>query len=230
MDETPCRDRSTRRVSAAPSLETDARAEQKSGLNAFDRALHDRSMSRWWIALMTVLALGSASACGEQRDRCRDATTSAANAWSAYVAALERARTEALISQREARSRLNGDLKSRFDATAQERADRQAARGSDAWSRAYRDAYDDACTRDDECRGWKEERDTADAAAADLEARLPRARAALYAVQHDPERARAAARALSPQVDYPHLELAQQLTRALLQACINGGSSQRHAK
>lgn len=225
MDETPRSDRSNRPVSASAGAVFDARRIREWRLNTIDHVSRDRSMSRRSLALLTMLALSSAGACAEPRDPCRSATDAAANAWSAYVAALERARTEALVSQRESRERLDADLKRRFDATAQERADHAAARGSDAWSRAYRDAYDDACTHDDECRGWKEERDTADAALADLEARLPRAQAALYAVQHDPAHAPTTARAVRPHVEYPHLELAQDLTDALVQACIHGGPS-----
>jgi hypothetical protein len=181
-------------------------------------------------ALLAALALGFASACSERPDACRSARTGAANAWSAYVAALERARAEALVSQREARDRLDGDLKRRFDATAAERADHQAARGSEAWSRAYRDAQEQACQRDDECRGWKDERDTAQISVTDLEARLPRAQAALYAVQHDPAGALAAATAVSPHVEYPHVELAQELSREISRACTNAGATQTRTR
>lgn len=219
MDETPHSDRLTRPVSA-PSQ----------ALGALDRArkrrLNVRRRGSPRSVLLMWLALGFASACAERPDTCRSARTGAANAWSAYVAALERARAEALVSQRETTDRLDGDLKRRFDATAQERADHQAARGSEAWSRAYRDAQEQACQRDDECRGWKDERDTAQAALSDLEARLPRAQAALYAVQHDPARALAAATAVSQHVEYPHVELAQELTRQFGRACTSAGGSQ----
>jgi hypothetical protein len=171
------------------------------------------------IALATCTAMLLASGCARHADTCGDARRAAGNAWKAYFAALERSRQSAASAQHDARERLDGDLQQRLAPTAQQRADEHYPRDSAGWSRAYRSAYDDACTKDDECRSWKEANAAAEATLGALDSRMPLARTALQAVSGDLKQAIAAARALPPDLEFPQLEQAQQLTLAAARDC-----------
>lgn len=157
--------------------------------------------------------------CESDEEKCRKARAAATAEWTAYVAALDGARAQAVETQRQAHATLSHEIEQRLSPEAQRIADGRYARSDGAWVRAHTIAMNEACQRDAQCSDLKRRNAEATASIADLDERLPLARAALEAARGPAEAAKRAAEAAIIHPEYPQLKRAQQLTAAAAELC-----------
>jgi hypothetical protein len=161
----------------------------------------------------------AATGCGSSEAECRKARDAAAEAWTAYVGALERARASADATQSEAHRKLSREVELRLSPGAQKVADGRYPRSSEAWARAHTIALNDACAKDAECSSLKRRNGEAQRLITDLDERLPLARAAQAAVRDRADQVSTTAAATLPHPEYPQLQQARALTVAAAEAC-----------
>jgi hypothetical protein len=157
--------------------------------------------------------------CESAAQKCAKARDAAGAGWTAYVETLEHVRAGAMAAQRDGQQGLSGEVEPRLAPIAQKVADSRYPRSSEAWLRAYRIAYGDACARDTECSGLKTQVADAKGTIEDFADRVPLARAALQAVSGDVEAAKLAAKAAIPHPEFPQLKEAQGLTQVMYERC-----------
>lgn len=173
-----------------------------------------------YAALAWSLSLGAGAAgCESAEAKCGKARDAAAGAWTEYVTALERARAGAEVAQGDAHEKLSRDVELRLSPGAQKVADGRYDRSSAAWARAHEIALSDACARDNECRTLKRKNADARASMADLDERLPLARAALQAARGPADEAAKSAAATLVHPEYPQLKRARELTAQVAELC-----------
>jgi hypothetical protein len=160
-----------------------------------------------------------AAGCGDAVEKCRGARESAALAWTEYVAALERARGLAQATQVDANDKLSGEVELRLSPVAQKQADARYDRSSEAWSRAHTIALNDACARDAECSALRRRNAEAKNAMADLDERLPAARAAQAAARGPVDEAARTSAAVLGHPEYPQLAKAKELGANAAELC-----------
>jgi hypothetical protein len=175
-----------------------------------------------------------AGGCESAEEKCGKARGAAAAAWNAYVGQLEQAQAAAKKAQIEANQKLGGEVERRLSPGAQKLADSRYERSDEAWVRAHRAALNEACRQDAECSRLNESNAQAGVTLADLDERLPLARAARDAVVGTgatrsvvdwPAVTKAAADViLHP--EYPALKQAQELTRELPERCAGVGAQE----
>jgi hypothetical protein len=182
-----------------------------------NRSCHGRTRAVLVGAVASLCA--AAAGCGDAAEKCRNARESAALAWTEYVAALEHARGLAQATQVEANDKLSGDVELRLSPVAQRQADARYDRSSEAWSRAHTIALNDACARDAECSALKRRNAEAKNAVADLDERLPPARAAQDAARGPAAEAARTSAAVLVHPEYPQLAKAKQLGAAAAELC-----------
>src|SRR4051812_4437389 len=105
--------------------------------------------------VMLVCLACAATGCETEAQKCAKARDAASAGWTTYVQALEHARAGAVAAQRDGQQGLSGDVEPRLAPIAQKVADSRYPRSSEAWLRAYRIAYEDACVHDTECNGLR---------------------------------------------------------------------------
>jgi hypothetical protein len=170
-------------------------------------------------AALICCCLLAASGCESKAQKCEKARVAAESAWGTYVQALEQARASARSTQADARSKLGGDVEHRLAPGAQKVADGRYPRSSEAWLRAYRTAYEDACAKDDECNGLRQKSADAKILLDDFVDRVPLAQAAQRAASGDVQAAKAAAKAVIVHPEFPQWKQAQALTLASYELC-----------
>jgi hypothetical protein len=163
--------------------------------------------------------LCAAAACGDEVEKCRKARESAAQAWTEYVAALEGARGHAQVTQVDANDKLSGEVELRLSPLAQKQADARYDRSSEAWGRAHAIALHEACGKDAECNALKRRNAEAKNAMADLDERLPLARAAQAAASGPAAEAARSSAGVLVHPEYPQLAKAQQLGAEAAELC-----------
>jgi hypothetical protein len=167
--------------------------------------------------LVCICAL--ASGCETAAQKCAKAREAATAGWTGYADALQRARTGASAAQKDAQQGLSAQVEPRLAPIAQKVADGKYPRSSEAWLRAYRIAYEEACSQDTECDGLKNQLAEAKGTIEDFADRVPLARAAQRAMSGDLEAAKLAAKAAIPHPEFPQLKEAQQLTQTMYERC-----------
>lgn len=172
---------------------------------------------RRFAVLWCIVAL--LAGCESAAQKCEKARAAATAGWTAYADALQHARMGAAAAQRDAQQGLSSEVEPRLAPLAQKVADSKYPRSSEAWLRAYRIAYEDACSRDTECDGLKNQLAEAKGTIEDFADRVPLARAAQAAMRGDVEAAKLAAKAAIPHPEFPQLKEAQQLTQTMYERC-----------
>lgn len=167
------------------------------------------------VACIAALAAG----CETAAQKCAKARDAATAGWTRYADSLEHARAGAGAAQKDAQQGLSAEVEPRLAPIAQKVADGKYPRSSEAWLRAYRIAYEDACTKDTECDGLKNQLAEAKGTIEDFADRVPLARAAQRAMNGDLEAAKLAAKAAIPHPEFPQLKEAQQLTQTMVERC-----------
>lgn len=170
-----------------------------------------------WIAALVLLL--APAGCEGRVPKCHKAREAAAAAWGEYVTALEQARELARATEVEANDRLSGDIELRLSPIAQKQADARYDRSSEAWSRAHTVAFNDFCAKDAECSELKRRNAEAKRLVADLDERLPPARAALAAARGPAEQAARASASVIVHPEYPQLAHAKERTAAAVELC-----------
>jgi hypothetical protein len=160
-----------------------------------------------------------AGGCETAAQKCGKARDAAGAAWATYIEALAQARTAADNAQRDAQARLTGEIEPRLAPIAQQAADVKYPRSSEAWLRAYRIAYEDACARDQECNRLRDQATDARSTLEDFADRVPLAQAAMRAQNDDVEAAKRAASVVPLHPEYVQLKQAQQLSQVAYERC-----------
>lgn len=166
-----------------------------------------------------MCACAAAYGCESAEEKCRKVRDDANSALQDYVAALERARSAAAATQSETHAKLTGEVEPRLSPAAQKAADSRYDRSSEAWARAHTIALNDACAKDAECRALKRKNADARTLLADLDERLPLARAAQTAAGATAEEAAKAAAATIVHPEYPQLKRARELAAQAVELC-----------
>jgi hypothetical protein len=189
-------------------------------------SLHAR---RCLASLAAVLCALAAAGCQSAEQECHEARTAAEAEWSGYVQALDQVRATAAATRERNQRRLTLDVRRRLYPQSEKRADAHYNRSDSAWLRAQQKAFQELCNQDRECSGLEHENHEASATIADLDERLPLARAALSALDGDPEQAQRAAKAAIIHPEYPQLKQAQTLSGEARERCADVKPAAEHA-
>jgi hypothetical protein len=169
--------------------------------------------------LALAIAVATAIGCESVQQKCDKARAAATAGWTGYVEALQKARAAAVAVQSETHQKLSHDVELRLSPAAQKLADGRYDRSSEAWRRAHEAALNDACKHDSECSTLKQRNGDAQRTIADLDERLPLARAARAALELGPQQAKQAAQAAIVHPEFPLLKQAQSATAAVYELC-----------
>jgi hypothetical protein len=169
--------------------------------------------------MLLCACLVVSAGCENAAEKCAKARDAAAAAWTSYVQAIEQGIKAAREAHAQAQHALTGAIEQRLTPGAQKVADGRYPRSSEAWLRAYRTAYEDACAKDSECNRRRQQSSDAKIAVEDLADRLPHAQAALAAARSDAEQARQAAKAVVGHPEFAQYQQAQTLSIAAYKAC-----------